>query len=75
METSVVWIFEFGLEAESAGEVSRSKADELMFHIVAWAEKNDVLVGGGYRRPTEIEATPTGPNYPSEGLFAIPSDE
>ena len=44
------WHFDFGLCATSAHQlISDSKCEELLEVIIAWAEKNNLGIGGGYR--------------------------
>ena len=58
--TPPAWIFRFTLEHESAKPVDRSTAEQLMQRIVAWAEAEDLQIGGGYRcpKPDELKQGP-----------------
>jgi hypothetical protein len=50
-----VWLFKFALESENGEKLERKKTDELMDTIIAWAEKNNCQIGGGYRKPSNDE--------------------
>ncbi len=71
-----VWVFEFGLQGDPDGAVPRDKAEQLMSTIIQWAEANNLLVGGGFRAPTELENTPCGEDYPAHLLYPLlPEDD
>ena len=66
-----VWVFEFGLQDEFPKTVPRSMPEALMQVIIDWAEENDLLVGGGFRLPTELENAPGSPDFPEELLYPL----
>ena len=50
------WHFDFGLQAMKPDQlIPESKCDELLDVIIAWAEKNDLGIGGGYTTFSEEE--------------------
>jgi hypothetical protein len=48
-EVRTEWEFRFELCGNTTGQlIPRSKCDELLDLIVAWAESNNLGIGGGY---------------------------
>lgn len=47
-ENEIVWFFSFGLEAGQGKSIPRRFAEDLLDHIIVWAEERGLEVGGGY---------------------------
>lgn len=53
---SNVWVYRFAIEHEQGLLVGDEMPEALMNVIVAWAEENQLQIGGGYRLPNAEDA-------------------
>ena len=49
------WVFRFVVESASGRLVAQEEADALLDHIIAWVERHELQIGGGYRVPGESD--------------------
>lgn len=49
------WVFRFVLESEEGTPVTQDAAEQLLHHIIEWAEERGYQIGGGYSPPTRGE--------------------
>lgn len=54
-DEEIVWLFSFGLEAGEGKQISRRLAEELLEHIILWAEERELQVGGGYTAGSSLD--------------------
>lgn len=51
----IVWFFNFGLEAGGGKQIPMEFAEELLDHIVSWAEERNLQIGGGYTAGSSLD--------------------
>lgn len=54
-ENEIVWFFSFGLEGGGGKQVPRRLAEDLLDHIIGWAEERGLEIGGGYSAGSSLD--------------------